>query len=129
MGKRAKMILNEMERESSRRRKTQAGIELSVDAKKINTQKVEITKENYQDRIINTLLEINQVYPELRDRLIDTPHWIILSEIEREINRAALEDDFEGLGRALEAYKQAVLTVEGTGSQGNLFKGLAHERG
>ncbi len=80
--------------------------------------------EKSHDAIINTLLEINQAYPELRDRLIDTPQWKALSEIEREINKAALEDDFEGLEKAPEAYKQSVLTVEDTGSQGNLFQGL-----
>lgn len=72
--------------------------------------------------IEQTLLEINQAYPEVRDRVKDTPQWKALLEIEQEINRAALEDDFEGLGKALEAYKQAVLTVEDTGSQGDLFK-------
>jgi len=88
-----------------------------------------IMNEKSQDRIIKTLLEINRVYPELRDRLIDTPQWKTLFEIEQEINRSALEDDFEGLGKALEVYKQAVLTAEGTGSQGNLFQGAQDDAG
>lgn len=73
--------------------------------------------------IEQTLLEINRAYPEVRDRVKDTSQWKALSEIEQEINRAALQDDFEGLDKALQAYKQAVLTIEDTGSQGNLFQG------
>lgn len=78
--------------------------------------------------IEQTLLEINQTYPELRDRLIDPPKWKALSEIEQEINQAALEDDFEGLERALGAYKQAVLGVEHGEAQGSLFQGLTDKQ-
>jgi hypothetical protein len=98
MGKRAKKVLSEMEGLSAQQ-----------------------PTEKSQDAIIKILVEINQVYPELRDRLIDTPQWEGLSEIEREINRAALEDDFEGLDKALQAYKSAVLTVDHGEAQGNLF--------
>lgn len=79
--------------------------------------------------IEQTLLEINQAYPEVRDRLKNSPQWKTLSEIEQEINRAALEDDFEGLDKALQEYKQAVLTVEDTGSQGDLFHGTQDDAG
>jgi hypothetical protein len=79
--------------------------------------------------IEQTLLEINQAYPEVRDRMKDSPQWKAFSEIEREINKTVLEDDFEGLGKALEAYKQAVVTVEDTGSQGNLFQGTQDDAG
>jgi len=75
--------------------------------------------------IEQTLLQINQAYPGVRDRVKDTSKWSALSEIEQEINKAALEDDFEGLDRALQAYKQVVLGIEGTGSQGSLFQGPA----
>jgi len=78
--------------------------------------------------IDQTIQEINKGYPEVRDRLKDTPQWKALSKIEQEINRAALEDDFEGLDRALQAYKQAALTVEGTGSQGSLFEGPGSDK-
>ena len=80
------------------------------------------------EAIIRTLLEINQAYPEVRGRMKDTPQWKALSEIEREINRTALEDNVEGLRKALETYKQAVLTVGDTGSQRNLFQEPAHRQ-
>jgi hypothetical protein len=80
------------------------------------------SREDSSALIEQTILEINQAYPEVRGRVKDTSQWKALLEIEREINRAALEDDFEGLGKALEAYKRAVLTIEGTGSQGSLFQ-------
>lgn len=71
--------------------------------------------------IDQALKEINQAYPEVRDQVRNTRQWKTLSEIEREINRAALEDDFEGLSKALQAYKKAVLTVGSLGCQGSLF--------
>jgi rRNA maturation endonuclease Nob1 len=95
-----------------------------ITEKIVKEKEESITNEKSHSKIISTLLEINQAYPEVRDRLRDTPQWKNLSEIEQEINRAALEDNFEGLDRALQAYKQAVLTVEGTGGQGNLFGGV-----
>lgn len=93
--------------------------------------KVKLRKKSQGDSAIlieQTLLEINRAYPEVRDRVKDSPQWKTLSEIEQQIDEAALEGDFEGLGKVLEAYKQAVLTVEGTGSQGNLFEGPGREQ-
>ena len=70
--------------------------------------------------IEQTPLEINQAYPAVRNRLKDTPKWDALSEIEQKINRAALENDFAGLKRGLQAYRRAVLgLVEQGEAQGN----------
>jgi Ni,Fe-hydrogenase III component G len=74
--------------------------------------------------IEQALFEINQTYPEVRGRVKDTPQWSALSEIEQEINRAALEDDFEGLDKALRAYKQTALGIEHGETQGSLFHGF-----
>jgi hypothetical protein len=93
----------------------------------LKAQKAEILNDPYF-LIEQTLLEINQAYPKVRDRLIDTSQWKALFEIEQEISRTVLEDDFESLERALQAYKQAVLGVERGEAQGNLLKLLGHKR-
>lgn len=87
-----------------------------------------IVKEESHGKIIKVLLEINRVYSDVRGRVKDTLQWKTLLEIEREINRAALEDDFEGLAGALQAYKEAVLGIEHEEIQGNLFQGLKNEQ-
>ncbi len=71
--------------------------------------------------ITETFIEINRAYPEVRSRVKDTPQWQTLSDIERQINEAALHDDFEGLDRALQAYKRAALDTGHGEAQGNLF--------